>query len=152
MPLEIMKKMEKKNKVEVIRASWSMEKITDQSEYNIQAHMDQRVHIQCQTNLPEPQSHEKGTRGHVGSNQRRLEVVGPTCQSADHHGWPSGPGPHRPPTFAGSFLLVSLSQFWLPRVVPASAHMPLSFPINMKGWGGWNEVEKARQARAPLSF
>ena len=113
-----------------------MEKITDQSEYNIQDHMDQRAHIQCQTNLPEPQAHEKGTRGHVGSNQRRLEVVGPTYQSADHHGRPSGPHLHRSPAFRGSFLLPSLRRFRVPCVVQPSASSPLRPPINERGGGG----------------
>ena len=105
-----------------------MRKSVDQSDRRIQAHMDQRAHIQQQTDVPGVQASGEFTRGHMGAHQRRLEVVGPTCQSADHYGRPSGPYLHRPPASAGSFLLVSLSQFWLPRIVQASAQRPLSPP------------------------
>ena len=114
--------------------------------------MDQRVHIQHQTDIPEAQPRGKRTRGHVGSNQRRLEVVGPTYQSANHHGRPSGPHLHRSLAFRGSFLLPSLRRFRVPCVVQSSASSPLRPPINERGGGGKNEVEKARQARALLSF
>ena len=58
--------------------------------------MDQRAHMQHLTDIPEAWTRGKGARRHVGGHQSRGGPVGPTCQSADHHGWPSGPGP--PPT------------------------------------------------------
>ena len=64
----------------------------------------------------------------MGGHQSREEPVGPTYQSADHHGPTSGHGPHRPPASTGLFLLVSLSRFYLPRVVQAKVHRSLSSP------------------------
>ena len=80
-----------------------MKKIIDQSERRIQAHMDQRAHMQHLTDVPEVQAH--GTvRGHVAAYQSKGRSVGPTLQSADHHGRSSGLGLHRLTPFAGSFL------------------------------------------------
>ena len=109
--------------------------------------MDQRAHMQHQTDILEAQARGKRTRGHIGSNQRRLEVVGPTCQSADHH----GPDLHRPPAFRGSFLLPSLRRYRVPCVVQPSASSPLSSPYKYERRDE-NEVEKSSEARARLLF
>ena len=63
-----------------------MGKIVDQSEHRIQAHMDQRTHMQHLTDIPETWRRGKGERRHMGGHQSREGPVGPTYQSADHHG------------------------------------------------------------------
>ena len=105
-----------------------MRKIIDQSERRIQAHMDQRAHMHHQTDVSEAQARGKGVRRHVECHQRMLEVVGPTCQSADHHGQSSGPHLHRPYALAGNFLTISLRQFGVPCVLQRGREPPLSSP------------------------
>ena len=53
----------------------------------------------------------------MGAHQRRLEVVGPTCQPADHHGRPSEPNLHRPPAFRGKLLTAFLRSVKVPGVL-----------------------------------
>ena len=55
-----------------------MGKIVDQSEHRIQAHMDQRTHMQHLTDIPEVQARGKETRRHMVAHQRKGRPVGPT--------------------------------------------------------------------------
>ena len=72
--------------MQVVRVFSSTRKLVDQSERRIQPHMDQRAHIQQQTDLPEVQAHGERTRGHMGGHQSKGGAMGATCQSAVHHG------------------------------------------------------------------
>ena len=54
-----------------------MKKIVDQTECKIQVHMDQRVHMQNQTDVSQAQARGSSIRRHVVAHQRRLEAVGP---------------------------------------------------------------------------
>jgi hypothetical protein len=78
-----------------------MKKIIDQSERRIQTRMDQMTHIRHQTDIPDVQA---GVRGHMAAYQSKGRPVGPTWQSADHHGRLTGLGSHRLAPSAGSFL------------------------------------------------
>ena len=57
---------------------------------NRRAHMDQRAHMQHQTDIPGVQARGKSIEGHVSGHSGKLEVVGPSGLSVDHHGRPSG--------------------------------------------------------------
>jgi len=46
-------------------------------ECRIQAHMDQRAHMQNQTDVSQAQARGSSIRRHVAAHQRRLEAVGP---------------------------------------------------------------------------
>ena len=54
-----------------------MKKIVDQTECKIQVHMDQRAHMQNQTDVSQAQARGSSIRRHVAAHQRRLEAVGP---------------------------------------------------------------------------
>ena len=113
-------------------------KIIDQLERRIQSDMDQRAHMQHLTDITEAWTHGKGARTHVVGHKSRGGPVGPTCQSADQHGRPSGPKLHRLTPSEGSFLALSHGRFQVPKQQKLGARPPLAPSINMRG--GKNEA------------
>ena len=73
----------------------------------IQAHMDQRAHLQYQTDVPEAQERAAMTREHVAAHQSNRRSMGPTGQSADDPGQPIGPRRHSLTPLARSFPAAS---------------------------------------------
>ena len=105
-----------------------MGKIVDQSECRIQAHMDQRAHIQYQTDISQAQARGTVTRGHTAAEQSNRKSVGPIGQSADHPSWPTEPQPHRLTTCARTFVVPSLSRFQVPRQLHHGQETPSCSP------------------------